>query len=156
MSKFANLFKTSPDGQGMPDSFNEESRKKHWSDREMALTAVAQGADYLLLGRKIPVDEDHWESFGEGLNLLKKAGPDLLHARQDRRVEDAVGQRLPGAHLDALAPGLAVLAREPADAVVHAARGVPLSSHLYPEVSLQLLCLIPHLDQGGMPVGDES
>jgi hypothetical protein len=58
--------------------FNEESRKKHWSDREMALTAVAQGADYLLLGRKIPVDADHWESFGEGLNLLKKAGPDLL------------------------------------------------------------------------------
>lgn len=58
--------------------FSEEQRKKTWSDREMALTAVAQGADYLLLGRKIPVDADHWESFGEGLNLLKKAGPDLL------------------------------------------------------------------------------
>lgn len=56
----------------------EESRRQHWSDREMALTAVAQGADYLLLGRKIPNDAGHWESFGEGLNLLKKTGNELL------------------------------------------------------------------------------
>ncbi len=57
---------------------DEAALKRHWSDREMALTAVAQGADYLLMGRKLPVDAKHWESFGEGLNLLKKTGPDLL------------------------------------------------------------------------------
>lgn len=50
----------------------------HWSEREMSMTAVAQGADYLLTGYKIPVNEQHWESFGEGLRLLQKAGGRLL------------------------------------------------------------------------------
>lgn len=52
----------------------------HWSEREMSMTAVAQGANYLLTGYKIPVDEGHWESFGAGLNLLQKAGGRLLDA----------------------------------------------------------------------------
>lgn len=52
----------------------------HWSEREMSLTAVAHGADYLLTGYKIPVDERHWESLGAGLRLLQKAGGRLLSA----------------------------------------------------------------------------
>jgi len=52
----------------------------HWSEREMSLTAVAQGANYLLTGYKIPVDERHWESFGAGLRLLQKAGGRMLSA----------------------------------------------------------------------------
>lgn len=61
--------------------FIDESRRlKHWTEREISLTAVAQGADYLLTGHKIPIDAGHWESFGQGLNLLKKAGKDLLAA----------------------------------------------------------------------------
>jgi hypothetical protein len=52
----------------------------HWSEREMSMTAVAAGADYLLTGYKIPVDAGHWESFGEGLRLLQKAGARILDA----------------------------------------------------------------------------
>ena len=51
----------------------------HWSEREMSMTAVAQGANYLLTGYKIPVDAGHWESFGAGLRLLQKTGGSLLH-----------------------------------------------------------------------------
>lgn len=52
----------------------------HWSEREMSMTAVAQGANYLLTGYKIPVDARHWESFGAGLRLLQKTGGRLLAA----------------------------------------------------------------------------
>lgn len=52
----------------------------HWTEREMSLTAVAQGANYLLTGYKIPVDKRHWESFGTGLLLLQKTGGRLLDA----------------------------------------------------------------------------
>jgi hypothetical protein len=51
-----------------------------WSEREMSATAVANGANYLLTGYKIPVDAAHWESFGEGLRLIQKTGGALLHA----------------------------------------------------------------------------
>ena len=51
-----------------------------WSEREMSMTAVAQGADYLITGYGVPVDAGHWETFGEGLRLLQKAGPGLLDA----------------------------------------------------------------------------
>lgn len=51
----------------------------HWSEREMSMTAVAQGANYLLTGYKIPVDAGHWESFGGGLRLLQKTGGRLLN-----------------------------------------------------------------------------
>ena len=50
----------------------------HWSEREMSMTAVAAGADYLLTGYKIPVDARHWECFGQGLRLIQKAGARLL------------------------------------------------------------------------------
>lgn len=52
----------------------------HWSEREMSMTAVAAGANYLLTGYKVPVDTKHWETFGAGLRLLQKAGGDLLRA----------------------------------------------------------------------------
>lgn len=50
-----------------------------WSEREMSMTAVAQGANYLLTGYKIPVDAGHWEKFGAGLRLLQKTGGKLLN-----------------------------------------------------------------------------
>jgi hypothetical protein len=52
----------------------------HWSEREMSATAVASGADFLLTGYKIPVDGGHWDSFGEGLQLIQKTGGRLLDA----------------------------------------------------------------------------
>ena len=56
----------------------EELAAKHWSEREMSTTAVAQGADFLLTGGKVPIDQRHWESFGQGLQLIQKAGARLL------------------------------------------------------------------------------
>ena len=57
-----------------------ELKAKHWAEREMTATAVAQGANYLLTGYQLPVDAKHWESLGEGLRLIQKAGGRLLDA----------------------------------------------------------------------------
>ena len=57
-----------------------ELRAKYWAEREMSTTAVAQGADFLLTGYKIPIDAGHWDSFGEGLRLIQKTGGRLLEA----------------------------------------------------------------------------
>ncbi len=51
-----------------------------WMERETSTTAVAAGADFLLTGYKLPVDAAHWESFGQGLRLIQKAGSRLLDA----------------------------------------------------------------------------
>ncbi len=61
-----------------------ELQAMHWSEREMSTTAVAAGADYLLTGYKIPVDAQHWESFGEGLRLIQKTQGRLLDAPKVR------------------------------------------------------------------------
>jgi len=60
--------------------FCPELEAMYWSEREMSMTAAAQGADFLLTGYKIPVDPGHWEAFGQGLGLLQKAGARLLDA----------------------------------------------------------------------------
>jgi len=59
---------------------DESLRLQHWAEREMSTTAVAQGADFLLTGYKIPDDSGHWESLGKGLRLIQKAGGRLLEA----------------------------------------------------------------------------
>ncbi|MCU0962279.1 MAG: hypothetical protein MUF48_19450 [Pirellulaceae bacterium] len=50
----------------------------HWVESETSMTAVAQGANYLLTGYNVPASAGHWESLGKGLNLLQKAGARLL------------------------------------------------------------------------------
>jgi hypothetical protein len=60
------------------DFLGPERQATYWSEREMSTTAVAQGADYLLTGYEVPTDARHWESFGEGLRLIQRAGPRLL------------------------------------------------------------------------------
>ena len=57
-----------------------ELEQKYWAEREMSMTAVAAGADYLLTGYQIPVDARHWDTLGEGLRLIQKAGGRLLQA----------------------------------------------------------------------------
>ncbi len=49
-----------------------------WAEREMSMTAVAAGADFLLTGYHIPADAAHWDTFGDAMRLLQKAGPRLL------------------------------------------------------------------------------
>ena len=51
----------------------EDLRKMAWTEREMSTTAVAQGADYLITGRNLPVDAAHYELFGEGLRLIQRS-----------------------------------------------------------------------------------
>lgn len=58
----------------------DELAALHWAEQEMSMTAVAHGADYLLTGKNIPVNAQHWESFGKGLRLIQKSGADLLDA----------------------------------------------------------------------------
>lgn len=60
--------------------FCPELEAMHWSEREISMTAVAHGADYLLTGYKVPTDARHWDSLGQGLRLIQKAGARLLDA----------------------------------------------------------------------------
>ncbi|HIJ72559.1 MAG TPA: hypothetical protein HPP83_00520 [Candidatus Hydrogenedentes bacterium] len=53
---------------------DDGNRALYWGEREVATTAVAHGADFLLTGYKLPIDAKHWESLGEGLRLIQKAG----------------------------------------------------------------------------------
>ena len=62
------------------DFLGPELQAKYWTEREMSTTAVAQGADFLLTGFDIPIDARHWESLGEGLGLIQKAGGAILKA----------------------------------------------------------------------------
>ena len=62
------------------DYMGPELQAKYWAEREMTATAVAQGADFLLTGYQLPEDARHWESLGDGLRLIQKAGPALLDA----------------------------------------------------------------------------
>ncbi|MDY0167463.1 MAG: hypothetical protein RBS80_13020 [Thermoguttaceae bacterium] len=62
------------------DYMGSELQAKHWAEREMSTTAVAQGADFLLTGWGVPNDPRHWESLGQGLRLIQKAGGRLSAA----------------------------------------------------------------------------
>jgi hypothetical protein len=55
-----------------------------WSEREMAFTAVAQGADWLITGYGIPVHAGHWRELGEGLRLLQQGGAEILETERAR------------------------------------------------------------------------
>lgn len=55
-------------------------RAEYWAERETTFTALAQGANFLISGYLIPQDAKHWESLGEGLRVIQKAGPALRRA----------------------------------------------------------------------------
>lgn len=57
-----------------------ERQNQYWAERELAYTAVAQGANFLITGIKIPSDSMHWKDFGKSLNVIQKAGPGLMKA----------------------------------------------------------------------------
>src|SRR6185437_4876182 len=58
-----------------------EGRKLFWQSREMAYTAVAGGADFLIGGIDVPIDAHHWDDLGESLRTLQKASPAILKTR---------------------------------------------------------------------------
>jgi hypothetical protein len=60
------------------DTMGPELKGQYWAESETTLTAIAQGANFLISGYKIPEDSRHWESLGEGLRTIQKAAPGLL------------------------------------------------------------------------------
>jgi hypothetical protein len=60
-------------------------REQYWMSREMAYTALAGGADYLIAGLNVPIEAKHWEDFGDALRTIQKAGP-ALRAQQGYRA----------------------------------------------------------------------
>jgi hypothetical protein len=53
-------------------------KSQSWAEAETAFTAVAQGANFLISGYKVPEDEQHWETLGKALRVLQEASPGLL------------------------------------------------------------------------------
>lgn len=60
------------------DFMGPELRAEDWAEAETTYTAVGQGADFLISGYNIPEDKEHWDVLGKGLNVLQKAGQDLI------------------------------------------------------------------------------
>jgi len=59
-----------------------EMERQYWGERELAYTAVAQGANFLITGIKIPSDSLHWDDLGKGLRIIQKAGPGLIETHK--------------------------------------------------------------------------
>ena len=62
------------------DFLSPAKQQEYWGERELAYTAVAQGANLLVTGLDVPADARHWEDFGKGMRVIQKAGPGLLQA----------------------------------------------------------------------------
>lgn len=59
---------------------NSEMEKQYWGERELAYTAIANGADFLITGINIPQDARHWDDFGRGMRAIQKVGGEILAA----------------------------------------------------------------------------
>lgn len=59
---------------------NAEMEKQYWGERELAYTAIANGADFIITGINIPQDARHWEDFGKGMRAIQKVGAEILAA----------------------------------------------------------------------------
>jgi hypothetical protein len=62
------------------DFLSPAKQQEYWGERELAYTAVAQGANFLVTGLDVPEDARHWEDLGQGMRVIQKAGPGLLQA----------------------------------------------------------------------------
>jgi hypothetical protein len=61
---------------------NSDMEKQYWGERELAYTAIANGADFLITGINIPQDARHWEDFGRGMRAIQKVGAEILSTRK--------------------------------------------------------------------------
>jgi hypothetical protein len=59
---------------------NAEMEKQYWGERELAYTAIANGADLIITGINIPQDARHWDDFGKGMRAIQKVGAGILAA----------------------------------------------------------------------------
>jgi hypothetical protein len=59
---------------------NAEMEKQYWGERELAYTAIANGADFIVTGINIPQEARHWDDFGKGMRAIQKVGGEILSA----------------------------------------------------------------------------
>jgi len=59
---------------------NSEMEKQYWGERELAYTAIANGANSIITGINIPQDAHHWDDFGKGMRAIQKVGAEILAA----------------------------------------------------------------------------
>ena len=59
------------------DFMGPELKQQSWAEAEICHTAVAQGADFLIAGYKVPEDDAHWNTLGDSLKVLHAAMPGL-------------------------------------------------------------------------------
>jgi N-acetylglucosamine-6-sulfatase len=62
-----------------------ERKSQYWSEHEMAYTAIAQGANFLISPSNynttdLPLDSMHWADYGKAMSVIQQAGPGLLKA----------------------------------------------------------------------------
>jgi len=62
------------------DFMGPELKSQYWAERELAYTAIAHGAHFLVTGFGIPEDARHWDGFGRAMEVVQRAGPGLLAA----------------------------------------------------------------------------
>ena len=58
----------------------DEHRQAWWAEREMAYTAIAHGADFLISGYGIPEETRHWETLGRGMRQIQQVASGLKRA----------------------------------------------------------------------------
>ena len=59
---------------------NSEMEKQYWGERELAYTAIANGANFIITGINIPQDAKHWDDLGKGMRAIQKIGSEILAA----------------------------------------------------------------------------
>jgi hypothetical protein len=62
-----------------------ERKSEYWFEKEIAYTAIAQGANFLISTSNynttnLPIDTLHWENYSAGMKVIQKAGEGLLKA----------------------------------------------------------------------------
>ncbi len=63
----------------------KERAGQFWSEREISYTAIANGSDYIIspsnyMGYNLPVDQNHWDEYAKGMEIIQKAGNDIVKA----------------------------------------------------------------------------
>ena len=59
---------------------NSDMEKQYWGERELAYTAIANGANFIITGINIPQEARHWDDFGKGMRAIQKVGAEILAA----------------------------------------------------------------------------
>lgn len=57
---------------------NSEMEKQYWGERELAYTAISNGANFLITGLDIPQEARHWDDLGKGMRAIQKIGSEIL------------------------------------------------------------------------------